>query len=120
MKVHLICAVAVSLAALCARADEDASTMYEVKTGAAAVKAGAKGKATIEIVPKAGAHVSDQAPLKIELTGKQVSVEKAKLTYADSVSKKQPGQEYAAPKFEVPFSAAAAPGKGELDAKMTF
>src|SRR5438874_2941873 len=119
MKIDLICAAAVSLASMCAVADEDPATMYDVKTGAEAVKAGAKGKATIEIVPKAGAHVSDQAPLKIELSGKQVTIEKQKLSYADSVAKKEPGQEYAVPKFEIPFGAAAA-GKGEVSAKMSF
>jgi hypothetical protein len=101
--------------------DPDPATMYEIKTGSAPekLKAGEKGKVTIEIAPKAGAHVSDQAPLKIELTGKQVEPEKAKLTLADSVVKKQAGQEFVAPKFEVPFAAKTA-GKGAVDAKMTF
>src|SRR5437899_1573595 len=103
MKLNLIFAAAVALGSLCAQADDDPSTMYEVKGAAAPVKAGAKGVATIEILPKAGAHVSDQAPLKIELTGKLVSALKAKLAYADSVAKKDAGQEYPAPTFEVPF-----------------
>ncbi len=101
--------------------EEDPARLYEVTTEGTSskVKAGEKGKVVIEIRAKAGAHVSDQAPLKIELSGKQVTPEKQKLTLADSVGKKAAGQEYANPKFEVPFATAAA-GSGAVEAKLTF
>src|SRR5688572_10697492 len=101
--------------------DVDPATLYELSTAGTSekVKAGEKGRLVIEIKAKAGAHVSNEAPLKIELKGNQVAPEKQKLTLADSVAKKEPGQEYVSPRFEVPFSTSAA-GKGALDAKVTF
>jgi hypothetical protein len=111
----------VSCRAAYAADDADPATLYELKTDGSStkVKAGEKGKVVIEIRAKAGAHVSDQAPLKIELSGKDVAPEKQKLTLADSVAKKEAGQEYANPRFEVPFATTAA-AKGSVDAKVTF
>lgn len=105
-----------------ARADEqDVTAYYEIKTDGTSqkVKSGAKGTLVLAIKTKSGAHISDDAPLKVELTGDKVKPEKAKLSRADSVSKKEPGQEFADPRFEVPFTAEAA-GQGKLDAKLTF
>ncbi|MFZ5469285.1 MAG: hypothetical protein ACOZIN_07590 [Myxococcota bacterium] len=101
--------------------DVDPSTLYDISTAGSSqkVKAGEKGKVVIEIRSKAGAHVSDEAPLKIELFGKEVTPEKQKLTIKDSVAKKQEGQAYADPRFEVPFTTSTA-AKGSVDAKMTF
>jgi hypothetical protein len=92
----------------------DPATLYELSTegSSSTVKVGEKGKLVIEIRPREGAHVSEEAPLKIELTGKQVTPEKGKLTLADAKDKKLP-------RFEVPFSATSA-GKGAVDAKVTF
>ena len=58
--------LAVCLASACAHAEDDLAALYEIKSEAtpAALAAGGRGKVSIEIVPKAGAHVSDQAPLK--------------------------------------------------------
>jgi hypothetical protein len=73
----------------------------------------------LSIKSKSGAHVSDEAPLKLELKGTQLTPAQEKLALKDSVAKKAEGQQYADPRFEVPFKATAA-GKGALDAKLTF
>lgn len=99
----------------------DPTTLYEVSTEGTStqVKVGEKGVFVLAIKSKEGAHVSDEAPLKLVLTGTQLTPSKEKLALADSVAKKQAGQEFVDPRFEVPFQAAAA-GKGTLEAKLTF
>ena len=111
----------VILAAVPALAGENVASLYDLSTdgSTASLKAGEKGTFVIAINTKEGAHVSDEAPLKIELSSKQAKVEKAKLTLKDSVGKKKEGAEYADPRFEVGFTPTAQ-GKGSVDAKMTF
>jgi hypothetical protein len=103
-------------------ADEvDPASLYELSTEGSStkVKAGEKGTFVLAIKTKAGAHVSEEAPLKLELKGAQVTPAKEKLGREDSVTKKAQGQAFVDPRFEVPFTAAAA-GKGSVDAKLTF
>lgn len=106
--------------------DVDVTKLYEVTTDGSSsrITAGEKGKLVLAIRSKDGSHISDEAPLKIQLSGKGVTPEKATLAYKDQVSKKADGQKYADPVvFEVPFSAdpaATAPGAATLQAKMTF
>ncbi|MBX5480908.1 MAG: hypothetical protein IRZ16_03510 [Myxococcaceae bacterium] len=102
-------------------ADVDPSSLYELSTEGTTrtIKAGEKGKLVIQITARPGAHISDEAPLKIELSGTRVKTEKENLTLADSVAKKAEGQKYANPRFEVPLIANSA-GHGSVDAKMTF
>jgi hypothetical protein len=105
-----------------ASADEvDPSTLYEVSTEGTStkVKAGDKGVFVLSIKSKPGAHVSDEAPLKLQVKGSQLTPAKEQLVLADSVAKKAEGQQWVDPRFEVPFTAAAA-GKGTVDAKLTF
>lgn len=115
-------AVAFSLL-LSARAiagEPDLTHLYSVQAEATpSVQAGAKGSVTLTIQTVGDAHISDEAPLKIVLTGKNVTPEKATLRYQDSLAKKTAAKAYPDPRFEVPFTAQA-PGKGEVDAKMTF
>jgi hypothetical protein len=112
-----------SLSSLAASAAEpDVASLYDVKTDGTSteVKGGEKGKVVISITAKNGAHVSDEAPLRIELSSKDAKLEKEKLTLADSLVKKAPGStEYPDPRFEVAFTAPAS-GKATVDAKMTF
>lgn len=103
-------------------ADEvDPASLYELSTEGSStkVKAGDKGTFVLAIKTKGGAHVSEEAPLKLELKGAQVTPAKEKLGREDSVTKKAAGQAFVDPRFEVPFTAAAA-GKGSVDAKLTF
>jgi hypothetical protein len=115
--------VIVSLAAAKALAADapDVTSLYEVSTDGTSqkVKLGEAGKLVLAIKTKQGAHISDEAPLRIELSGSNVKPEKAKLSKADSVAQKADGQKFVDPRFEVPFMVEAA-GKGQLDAKMTF
>ena len=101
--------------------DVDPTTLYEVTTEGTStqVKAGEKGVFVLAIKTKQGAHVSEEAPLKLEVKGSQVTPVKEKLGREDSVAKKAAGQEFADPRFEVPFTTTAA-GKGSVDAKLLF
>jgi hypothetical protein len=99
-----------------ARADEpDPSKLYQLATdgSTAHLKAGERGKWVLAIQPAEGAHVSDDAPMRIELQGTHLKPDKEKLARADSVTKG------ASPRFEVPFTAAEA-GQGSVVAKLTF
>ncbi|ABF86929.1 hypothetical protein MXAN_3062 [Myxococcus xanthus DK 1622] len=112
---------AVTCSAPVLAADVDPASLYEVSTEGTStqVKAGEKGTFVLAIKTKAGAHVSDEAPLKLEVKGSQLTPAKEKLVLADSVAKKAEGQAFADPRFEVPFTTAAA-GKGSVDAKLVF
>ena len=111
----------VLLATACFAQAADVGGLYEVTADGSSkkVKAGEKGRLVIEFHTKPGSHISGDAPLKIELSGKDAKLEKDKLTAADSVSKKPEGKDYVDPKFEVPFTVASA-GKTSLEAKLTF
>jgi len=115
----------------------DVTKLYQVTTDGSTTKLGAgeKGKLVLSIKLSESAHVSDEAPLKIALTGTNGAVpEKTSLLYADQVSKKPEGQKYANPVvFEVPFTVGlpqgdkparagekAPPISATVDAKMTF
>lgn len=103
-------------------ADPDVTSLYDVKTdgSSVALKAGEKGKIVIAIKAKNGAHVSDEAPLRIELSSKDAKLDKEKITLADSLVKKAEGSaEFPDPRFEVGFTPSGA-GKASVDAKMTF
>jgi hypothetical protein len=104
-----------------ARAEEDAASLYEVSTEGttSSFKAGQKGKVVIEIRARSGGYIKGETPLKIELAGKDVTPEKATLSYKDSVGKKKSGQDYPDPRFEVALSGAA-PAKGQVEAKLSF
>ncbi|NVJ07827.1 hypothetical protein HUW63_21600 [Myxococcus sp. AM001] len=112
---------AVTCSAPVLAADVDPASLYEVSTEGTStqVKAGEQGTFVLAIKTKAGAHVSDEAPLKLEVKGSQVTPAKEKLVLADSVAKKAQGQDFVDPRFEVPFTTAAA-GKGTVDAKLVF
>ena len=114
--------VAVLLLANIAWAEADIASMYDVSTEgtSTAVKAGEKGKVVISIRAKNGAHVSDEAPLRIELSSKQSKLDKEKITLEDSLNKKaKDAKEYPNPRFEVGFTPTTQ-GKTSVDAKMTF
>ena len=118
-----LAAAVVALACTQVRAEGqvDPSTLYEVSTEGTStrVKAGEQGVFVLSIKSKSGAHVSDEAPLKLELKGTQLAPAKEKLALTDSVAKKAEGQPFVDPRFEVPFKVTGA-GKGTLDAKLTF
>ncbi len=120
MKALAVICSAIAATACFAQAP-DVGALYDVSSEGSSqkVKVGEKGKLVITFKTKDGSHISGEAPLKIELTGKDAKLEKEKLTLADSVTKKEAGKDYVDPKFEVPFVVAAA-GKATVEAKMTF
>lgn len=112
----------VVLGAFAALAEPDVKALYDVSTQGTSteVKAGEKGTVVIAFTTKEGAHVSDEAPLKIELSAKGAKLDKQKLTLADSVADKaDAGKSPPDPRFEVAFTPAA-PGQATVDAKLTF
>ena len=103
-------------------AESDPSSLYEVSTEGSTqhLAAGERGKLVISIRALAGAHVSDEAPLRIELSSKESKLEKQKLTLADSLNKRPEGAtEYPDPRFEVGFTPSAQ-GKTSIEGKLTF
>ncbi|MFT3843116.1 MAG: hypothetical protein QM723_39370 [Myxococcaceae bacterium] len=118
-RLFLLASLSLSCVAL---ADADpVEGMYQLSTDGTskAVKVGEKGKVVIAISAKAGAHVSGDAPMKIELSSKELKADKEKLTLADAATKKSDKHEIEEARFEVPFSAAKA-GKANLEAKCTY
>ena len=99
----------------------DPSTLYEVSTAgtSARMKASEQGVFVLSIKSKPGAHVSSEAPLKLELKGTQLTPAQERLALKDSVDKKVEGKDFVDVRFEVPFKATAA-GKGALEAKLSF
>ena len=108
-------ALVASLASSGAFAGEtDVGALYELSAAGtpARVKAGAKGTFKLEIRPRGEAHISEEAPLKVELTGKNLKLAKDKLARVDAASP-------SAPRFEVPFTAESS-GAGAVEVKATF
>ncbi len=110
-KLSLLLVLASSLSAFAADVE-----FFEVSTAGSTtkLKAGESGKLVISISTKNGGHVSDEAPLKIELSSKESKLAKDKLSLADSVSPSKSD-----PRFEVPFTPTAQ-GPTTVEAKMTF
>ena len=102
------------LLCLALAAEPETPSFYEVTTTGSTtrLKAGESGKIVIAITPTNGAHISDEAPLKIELTSRESTFAKSKLSLADSVQKGDP-------RFEIPFTPTAQ-GPTSVEAKMTF
>ncbi|HEX3274364.1 MAG TPA: hypothetical protein VHR43_05885 [Gemmatimonadales bacterium] len=118
----LVLASSLLAASLALAAEVDPTTLYRVTTDgtSAKVPAGKKGTLVLEIQSLKGAHVSDEAPLRIQLSGTgAVSPEKTQLVYGDSVRKPSASVKYPDPRFEVPL-AVQGKGAGTVEAKMTF
>ena len=112
----------VLVASLALAAEVDPTTLYKITTDGTTAKVapGKKGTLVLEIQSLKGAHVSDEAPLRIQLSGTgAVTPEKAQLVYGDSVRKPSASVKYPDPRFEVPL-AAQGKGPGTVEAKMVF
>ncbi len=95
-------------------AEGEVSELYELSTGGSTtrLKAGESGKLVIAIIAKDGAHISEDAPLKIELSSRESVLPKPKLTQADAVKKGES-------RFEAVFTPTAQ-GPTSVEAKLTF
>lgn len=101
-----------SLFALTAFAQDDSLATVSTDGSTTRLKAGEQGKLVIAFHVAAGSHISDEAPMKIELSSEKAALDKKLLTLADS---KQKGE----PKFEVGFGAAGK-GSAAIDARLTY
>ena len=118
---HIACILLTAATSAFAADDPDPASLYELSTEGSTgkLKAGEKGKLVVLIKTKGGSHVSEEAPMKIELSATGVKLDKVKLAAADNVAKKKEGDKWVDPRFEAPFTAQGA-GKGNVDAKVTF
>ena len=109
-----------SLGSACRAGPDDAalaasSYTLDVPQGPIKVKKGETGSARFAVVPKAGAHVSPEAPVTITLTGgAALEFPKAKLGRTDTKPTDAQGLE-----VSLPFTAKAA-GQDELKANLVF
>jgi hypothetical protein len=111
-----------ALAACAFAADPDVSKAFSVNTDGTTQKVAAGQQGTLKITfhTEKDAHISNEAPLKITLAGKNLTPSKATLRYSDSLAKTpEAGKQFPDPRFEVPFTAMAK-GQGTIDAKMSF
>jgi len=102
-------------------ADPDPSSLYVLTTegSTTALKAGQPGTFVLVIHTVAGAHISEDAPLKLALSGSGgVEPQKTLLGRSDAKAVPKPGGA-TDPRFEVPLTASAK-GQGAVEAKLTF
>ena len=102
-------------------ADPDPSSLYVVTTegSTTALKSGQPGTFVLSIRTVAGAHISEDAPMKLTLSGSGgVEPAKALLGRTDAKSVRKPDGASDA-RFEVPLTASAK-GQGAVEAKLTF
>ena len=102
-------------------ADPDPASLYVLSTAGSttALHAGQPGIFVLSIQTVSGAHVSDDAPMKLLLSGSgPVQPAKAELGRADA-RPVQKGSGPADARFEVPFSVSGR-GQGAVEAKLTF
>ncbi len=112
-----VAALSAACAALAQQAP-DPSSLYELSASVAAPKVAAGEPATlvISIKAKPGNHISDEAPLRVDLSGVNATPSKATLKLADSVAKREAGKPITEVRFEVPY-ATAQPGPAKAEAK---
>ncbi|MGO8968305.1 MAG: hypothetical protein ACLQDQ_01900 [Myxococcaceae bacterium] len=101
--------------------DPDPSSLYVISTegSTTVLKAGTPGTFVLSIHTSAGAHISEDAPMKLTLSGSGgVEPKKSSLSRTDAKSVPKP-EGSADPRFEVPL-AASSKGQGSVEAKLTF
>ena len=98
----------------------DAASLYELTSDgtSAKLKTGEAGRLVIEIRAKGGAHISDEAPLRVQLKSAALKLSNESLGLKDSTAKKVEGS-FPNPRFEVPFTAAEK-GAASVEASLSF
>jgi hypothetical protein len=102
-------------------ADPDPTSLYVLSTegSTTVLKSGQPGTFVLSIRTVPGAHVSEEAPMKLVLSGSG-GVQPAKLSLGRGDAKPvQKSDGPADPRFEVPLTAVAR-GQGTVEAKLTF
>ncbi len=101
--------------------DPDVASLYVLSTegSTTVLKAGQPGTFVLSIRTIAGAHISEDAPMKLALSGSG-GVEPAKALLSRSDAKPLPKPSGPPdPRFEVPLTASSK-GPGAVEAKLTF
>lgn len=113
--VTLLGVLAQVLLAACAKAAAPVDSLYSIEAQArpARLPAGGKGAVDIRLRTRTGAHLSEEAPLKVSLRAQNLALARDKLTRADA----QPLPD--GRRFEVPFTAGAS-GAAALEAEVVF
>jgi hypothetical protein len=107
--------LALALASLLAAAPDVSGTYRVETTKTLKVKKGETATGKVEVVPRADAHVSPDAPISLALTsGPSLKLAKEKLGRPDAKETQAKGVA-----FDVPFTAASA-GKDEVKGTLTF
>lgn len=110
----LVAVVAVTLGASCARAGGKTDGLFTVESKSPGkVASGEKATAEIQIKVKPEAHISDEAPFKAKVSGRNVTPAKDKLGKSDAVYK-DGGATVA-----LPFTATDK-GAGSVEADLSF
>jgi len=115
MRLHRLALLVLTSCAFPAIAgDVDPASLYELSAAGtpARLKAGKAGTLVLEIKPRGEAHVSEESPLAVELSGKNVKLGKEKLSRSDATAPRSP-------RFEVPMTAEQ-PGQGGVEVRATF
>jgi hypothetical protein len=107
--------LALAIASLLAAAPDVSGTYRVETTKTLKVKKGETATGKVEVVPRADAHVSPDAPISLALTsGPSLKLAKEKLGRPDAKETQAKGVA-----FDVPFTAASA-GKDEVKGTLTF
>jgi C-terminal processing protease CtpA/Prc len=107
--------LALALASLLAAAPDVSGTYRVETTKTLKVKKGETATGKVEVVPRADAHVSPDAPISLALSsGPSLKLAKEKLGRPDAKETQAKGVA-----FDVPFTAASA-GKDEVKGTLTF
>ena len=107
--------LALALASLLAAAPDVSGTYRVETTKTLKVKKGETATGKVEVVPRADAHVSPDAPISLALSsGPSLKLAKEKLGRPDAKGTQAKGVV-----FDVPFTAASA-GKDEVRGTLTF
>ena len=107
--------LALAIASLLAAAPEVSGTYRVETTKTLKVKKGETATGKVEVVPRADAHVSPDAPISLALTsGPSLKLAKEKLGRPDAKETQAKGVA-----FDVPFTAGSA-GKDEVKGTLTF
>jgi hypothetical protein len=111
----LLLAIACLVPAARAETPPESSPLYDVRFEATrSLEKGAKGTVMARIVPRAGAHLSEEAPVSLGLVAPDaIALAKSKATKADVKFKDGGGT------IEVPFTAVQT-GSTKIDARLKF
>lgn len=117
MNVAGAAAIAITIVAATVASAQSAKGLYEISTEGTtkSLAAGTRGKIALEFKLVEGAHLSDDAPMKLEFVGTGLQLDAAKLGRKDG----KPGSRANDVRFELGFTPKTR-GAAKVDAKLVF